>query len=149
MADLSTYIRLDRIGDIEATTKDEALVEMCAMIEGAEAVPDCESFLNALRERERIMSTGIGMGVAVPHTKLNSVSDFVVAIGRSRKGIDFESLDGLPVRVVVLMAGPARKRTAFLHLMASVGAVFNRPSFMERFLEAPTHGDMHRLILEG
>jgi len=148
MVEFSRFIRIERIRDIAAKTKNEALLEMCRMIEDVPEITDRSSFLDAIMERERIMSTGIGMGVAIPHAKIPSVKDFVIAIGRSREGIDFEALDDLPVNIIVLMVGPARKRSEFLNLMAAAGDIFNRPDFMARFLEADTPSDILALMSE-
>ncbi len=66
------------------------------------------------------MSTGIGLGIAIPHAKIPSVRDFVVALGKSPNGIEFSSLDGNPVHFVVMIAGPDRQQERYLQLLARI-----------------------------
>ena len=95
------------------------------------------------------MSTGIGSGIAIPHARTAAVSDFVIVVGRCRDGLDFESLDNLPARIIILMAAPERKRNEFLTLIAKVGAVFVNPDFRRQFLESVSPEDMFRLLVDN
>jgi len=70
-------------------------------------------------EREKIVSTGIGMGVAIPHAKLTSVEDFFIAIGILSKGVQWNALDGGPVRLIFMIGGPDDKQTAYLQILSS------------------------------
>ena len=148
MKDISEILTVDQVCDLKSTRKDEVLVELCGLAATAREVTDPSAFLRAIRLRETIMSTGIGMGLAIPHAKTPAVTDFVMAAGRSRQGIDFDSLDGLPVHIVILMGSSNTQAADFLTLIARVGRIFNRPEFKERFLEAASPADMYRLLAE-
>lgn len=136
------------ITDLVGATKPAVLQELCQLASTAPQVKNYRGFLAAIMNRERLMSTGIGMGVAVPHARTSAVTDMVMAVGRSRAGIDFEALDGLPVNIVILIGGPDRHRDDFLALIAQVGKLFYTSNFMERLLAAPTPCDMLNLITE-
>ncbi|MHC4472961.1 MAG: PTS sugar transporter subunit IIA, partial [Planctomycetota bacterium] len=97
MIDIRGFLSQDRVTDLKSTTKEGAIMELVALCAESPAVEDAEKLQEAIFEREGIMSTGIGLGIAIPHAKIPAVKDFVVAIGRSRHGIDFSSLDQKPV----------------------------------------------------
>ena len=105
---------------LEADNKDEALRELAAVVAGAPEVNDGAGLLEAILEREQIMSTGIGLGIAIPHAKIPSVSDFVVGFGKVRGGLDFNSLDGKPVHFIVMIAGPHDQQERYLQLLARI-----------------------------
>jgi mannitol/fructose-specific phosphotransferase system IIA component (Ntr-type) len=148
MKEIRDILTVERVCDVQALTKDEVLAELCALVSTAPEVTDPSAFLHAIRARETAMSTGIGMGVAIPHAKIPSVTDFVMAVGRSRQGIEFDSLDGLPVHIVILMGSSDTQASDFLKLIARIGGLFNSPEFKERFLEAASPAEMYRLLAE-
>ena len=84
------------IPDLKAKDKKEVLEELAEAIVSHDPSVDRESLVKVLLERERLGSTGIGDGVAIPHGKFNGVSQPIISFGRSRKGLDFESVDGQP-----------------------------------------------------
>jgi mannitol/fructose-specific phosphotransferase system IIA component (Ntr-type) len=148
MRDISEILSVERIRDISATTKDDVLIELCDLAATASQITDPDGFLRAIRARERAMSTGIGMGVAIPHAKIPSVQDFIVAVGRSIPGVDFDSLDGLPVHVIILVGASDHQSLDFLKLIGKIGAIFNREGFISRFLAAEGPEEMLRLLIE-
>lgn len=117
---LDKHLAAERVIDLSATTKDEALAELVACVGGAPAVTDEAALLTAVREREKLLSTGIGLGIAIPHARIDSVSDFVVAVGRRSTGIEFGSIDGKPVSIVVLIVGPKDAQKPYLELLAQL-----------------------------
>jgi mannitol/fructose-specific phosphotransferase system IIA component (Ntr-type) len=147
MLKFSKYFMTEQIADIASTSKDIAIAGVWKTVSGNPAVAEPERFLDAIMARELIMSTGIGSGIAIPHAKTSAVTDFVIAVGRIREGMDFESLDGLPVQIIILMGAPERKRTDFLSLIARIGSVFNTPGFKEDFLDADSPEAMKALLV--
>ena len=148
MKNISEIITVNKIRDLSAKTKDEVLVELCNMVTETPEVTDRKKFLKAIRDREMVMSTGIGMGIAIPHAITSSVKDFVIAFGRSRKGVDFESLDGMPAHIFILVGAPERRREEFLKLLAKIGKILNNPVFKKRFLDAEFPEENLQMILE-
>jgi len=120
MIDIRSYLSPDRVCDLTSTTKDGAILELVSLAARSPAIEDAEKLQEAIFEREGIMSTGIGLGIAIPHAKIPSVKDFVVALGRAPKGIDFNALDQKPVRIVVVIAGPSREQQRYLEILAGV-----------------------------
>src|SRR5262245_2377375 len=89
--------------DLKSTTKREAIEELCSLLQVTNRIKDATVVTAALMEREKLGSTGIGQGVAIPHGKSTDVTQLVGALGISRKGVEFESLDGEPVHVIFLL----------------------------------------------
>jgi mannitol/fructose-specific phosphotransferase system IIA component (Ntr-type) len=117
---LENVIAPEHVVVLEADNKNDALRELARVVATAPEVGDGDALLEALVERERIMSTGIGLGIAIPHAKIPSVKDFVVGFGKARSGLDFNSLDGKPVEFVVLIAGPNNQQERYLQLLARI-----------------------------
>lgn len=134
--DLAALIDPSRIVDLEATDKDGALNELVDVLGAAPEIGDKEELRQAIFERERVLSTGIGIGVAVPHVRLASVSDFVIAIGRSTRGVDFEALDDAPAHIVVMIAVPERHSRHYLTLLAQLVSRLKDKGFQKRVLSA-------------
>ena len=117
---LENIIPPERVTLLASIEKDGALRELAETIADAAEVQDADRLLEAIFEREKIMSTGIGLGIAIPHAKIPSVTEFVVALGKSAKGIEFNSLDGKPVHFVVMIAGPDNQQERYLQLLARI-----------------------------
>src|SRR5262245_17470709 len=142
MIPLAEFLDPCRTVDLRASGKREALVEICRVLAGCASVADPAALAAAVLEREEVMSTGIGLGIAVPHAKIPSVREFALALGRSKAGIDFQSLDGRPVHLVVLIAGPEGRQGRYLQLLAALTLRLKEEEVRRRLLEAPTAKDM-------
>jgi mannitol/fructose-specific phosphotransferase system IIA component (Ntr-type) len=136
MIRLANLIAPERIVDLKATTKNEALRELIAVIETAQEVTNGNAFEESVLEREKILSTGIGLEFAVPHVSIPSVSNFVMAIGRCKAGIDFDAMDGRPVKIILLIASSEEQRDAFLKVLAKVVHLFKEEAFRKKVLKA-------------
>ena len=143
---IANILSTGRIRDLTATTKEGVLRELCDLAATDPHVTDPADFLHAIEARERAMSTGIGMGVAIPHAKIPSVHDFVMAVGRSHQGVEFDSLDGLPAHIVILMGASDQQSLEFLKLIGRIGAIFNQEGFIDRFLAADGPEEMFDLL---
>lgn len=118
--ELRDHLDPARVLDLTATTKDAALEELVDAAAMCTAVGDRDALLEAVRERENKLSTGIGLGIAVPHARIASMHEFVVVVGRHPAGLEFGSIDGKPVHIVVLIAGPREAKTPYLELLAQL-----------------------------
>jgi mannitol/fructose-specific phosphotransferase system IIA component (Ntr-type) len=135
-----------RVLDLKSRTKDAALMELVQALANAHEVKDGEKLLQAVLERERIVSTGIGLSVAVPHAKIPEVADFVVAYGRSKEGIDFGSIDDRPVHHVVLIVGPPDKQQRYLQFLATVTLKLKQPALRQALEQAPDAAALHKVL---
>ena len=133
---LENIIPASRIALLDAENKDDALKELGAIVARASEVGDADGLLEAIFERERIMSTGIGLGIAIPHAKIPSVTDFVVGFGKVRGGLDFNSLDGKPVHFIVMIAGPHDQQERYLQLLARITLKLKDAAVRRRLSEA-------------
>lgn len=95
-----------------------------------------EEAISALRHREETMSTGVGFGIAIPHASCDAVSEVTACFGRSREGIDFESLDGKPVHFIVLFLVPKDQFQTHLRTLAAIAKFLNDPNVRRELGEA-------------
>jgi nitrogen PTS system EIIA component len=115
---ISKYLNPKLVKQLNVEDRDEALQALVDLLDAEGKLLNKEAFYQAILERERIVSTGIGMGVAVPHAKLSGYSTFFIAIGIHHKGIAWDALDGVPVRLVFMIGGPDDKQTEYLQLLS-------------------------------
>ncbi len=141
-------LRPQKIKDLKAKTKDGILEELAEMVADAPEITSPDTLLNAIKARESIISTGMGMGIAIPHAKISSVTDFIIAVGRSTEGVDFQSLDGLPVHLFILIVASDTQGEDFLKLLGKIGAIFNKSGITKRFLKADNPGQILKLFKE-
>ncbi|MBI3272987.1 MAG: PTS sugar transporter subunit IIA [Planctomycetes bacterium] len=146
MPDAGLVLGVERIIDLKATKKPEALREMVDLLRGSGDVPDLEAFHKAIAERERIFSSGIGLGLAVPHAKAPGAKGFVMCLGRSTRGIPFDALDDLPVQLIVLIAMPDLPREQWLKLLSKIALFLKRKETREQILRASGPGQVYELM---
>jgi nitrogen PTS system EIIA component len=121
MATLADFLSPDHIVWTKAKEKDAALSQILGLLSTSPHVKDRKSLEAAIFEREVMMSTGVGYGVAVPHAKIPAVERFMLALGISEEGIPYASaVDDQPVRLVCMIAGPDSSQTTYLRLLSSV-----------------------------
>ncbi|MFI0435532.1 MAG: PTS sugar transporter subunit IIA [Parachlamydiaceae bacterium] len=120
MMQISHYMSPNLVVYLSTTTRDETLRAMIHQIYQAGKIKEEAPFYQAIIEREKVVSTGIGMGIAIPHAKLSSYDHFFIAIGILQKPVDWDSLDGAPVRLIFMIGGPDRKQTEYLLLLSSL-----------------------------
>lgn len=122
---------------LEATDRDGAIAELAqAAVAGGRSSADVEMIRSSAWAREKLVSSGIGRGVAVPHARIPGLAQPLVAIGRSRRGIDFDSRDGQPARLMVLLVTPLENAELQLRLLASVAQVCQDETTVNRLLGA-------------
>lgn len=146
MINLSDYLSKDRIIDLTSTKKDSVLKEFVYSLSAAKEITDINLFYKAILEREKIMSTGIGSGVAIPHVKIPQVKKTFVALGRKKEGIDFDSLDGKPVYLVILVASSDKNVDELLMILAKISLLFKDAEFKKKIIEAKTARGVFELL---
>lgn len=127
-------------------SKHAALDRLVEAIAATGTVQDTEAFRKAVKEREAVMSTGIGAGVAIPHVRIDAISKASVGVGISHEGIDFNTLDNKPVHIVVLFAMPSGSQKEYLTLLATVMTAMKRPGFRDRLIECTAPDDVAHLL---
>lgn len=118
MINIASYLDKELVLFLDATSKEEVLQALVSKLYEKGKVSNQEAFLEAVIAREKLVSTGIGMGVAIPHAKLPTYHDFFIAIGLLRRGVDWDSLDAAPVRIIFMIGGPDDKQTEYLQILS-------------------------------
>ena len=131
-----------------AKTKAEALDELVhTLIKGGLKL-DSAKVIEVLQQREKLGSTGIGDGLAIPHGKISSLDEIVVAFGRSKKGVDFDSLDGKPVHIFFLLLAPENSVGQHLKALARISKMLKKANFRQKLIETESKSDLYKLIIE-
>jgi PTS system nitrogen regulatory IIA component len=132
--------------DLESKDKDGALVEMANILAATEPSLDSGKLVNVLRERESLQSTGMGEGVAIPHGRIANLNQLMVAFARSRKGVDFDSIDGQPTHLFFVLVVPESSGGQHLKALARISRFLRDETFRESLLEAETREEIVQAI---
>jgi fructose-specific phosphotransferase system IIA component len=128
--------------NLPGTTKNEIINAIIDLAASQDRVLDKEKVREAIFEREKIMSTGVGAGFAIPHAKSDAVSDIVAAFAVTAQPIDYQSLDDQPVRIVFLLVGRENMVGPHIKLLSRISRLMNNEDFRKRLLEAATPADV-------
>ena len=134
--------------DLGASTKEEIIKELVDLAAKSSMVRDKEELLAAVLEREKLVTTGVGYGVAFPHAKTRAIKGIIIAFGRHEVGVDFEAMDKKPVHLMFLIAAPEDAIGAHLNVMARLSYVMKSEKNRERLMRAKTAGEV-MLILDS
>jgi PTS system fructose-specific IIA component/PTS system nitrogen regulatory IIA component len=139
------------VPDLQATTKEAAIRAMVASLCEAGSIPagDEEGIITAILKREELGSTGIGRGVAVPHTKHPSVDRLIATIALSRSGVDFASLDGESVYIMFLLISPPDRPGDHLRGLENISRHLRNDNFCKFLKQSKTHEDVLELLKEA
>ena len=139
------------IPDLKATTKEGVIREMVEGLRGAGYFKGTEpdEIVKAILKRELLGSTGIGRGVAIPHTKHSSVDRLIGTVAISRQGVAFDSLDGEPVHVFVLLTSPQDRPGDHLRALENVSRSLRDDSFVRALRQAPNRDAIWGLLSEA
>jgi PTS system nitrogen regulatory IIA component len=128
------YITLN----LKAKNKREVLEELVDLLVKGGELDNKEEMVKVLWEREKLGSTGIGEGIAIPHGKTKTVKKLVAALGRSINGIDFDTLDGKPAHLFFLLVAPYDSAGPHLKALARISRLFKDEDFREKLMKAPS-----------
>jgi PTS system nitrogen regulatory IIA component len=129
-------------------SKEEVLERVAALLAAAEAGATRERIRDVLTERERLQSTGVGGGVAVPHGSLAEIDRQVAALLICPRPIPFDAVDGLPVRILFALVGPKGAPAQHLKILARVSRLLRPGDFRERLASASDRAEAYRLVCE-
>jgi PTS system nitrogen regulatory IIA component len=133
---------------LAARTKPDVLQELATAVTARHPELDRDRLVQALEDRERLNSTALGDGVAIPHGKLSGIRRVFAAFGRSPSGVDFQSLDGKPTHLFFLLVAPEDSAGAHLKALARISRLLKDPAFRERLLQAPDAAALWATIRE-
>jgi PTS system nitrogen regulatory IIA component len=136
--------------NLRSRTKGELFEEMVALLKRNPTLSDVDAstILKALNEREKTGTTGVGKEVGIPHGKIMGLKTICAAIGVAKRGIEYGSVDGLPVRFVVAVVAPPEQSQDYLRILAKIARLLSDPSFTESLITAKSPDDIYDRIEE-
>ena len=141
------HIERVRVG-IESSSKDAALLAVASLLTMPEDAANVESVYEVLVERERLASTGVGSGVAIPHGRCDDFDELRAAVAVCPGGVDFEAVDGLPVQIIVAIIGPRSMPQKHLAALAGVSRVLRDESKRAELIAASDDAHAYRALAE-
>jgi PTS system nitrogen regulatory IIA component len=136
------------VAALEGRKKDDVIEELAEVVSKHHPEIDHWKLVGALQDRERLNSTALGEGVAIPHGRLTGVKRVVAAFGRSPQGVDFNSLDGKPTHLFFLLVAPEDSAGAHLKALARISRLLKDDSFRSRLMQADDAASLYRIIRE-
>lgn len=135
--------------NFEATNKEEAIDKFINSLDRTGTIKEPNALKDALLEREKLGTTGIGNGIAMPHARSSAIKDLTVAFFRSEKGIDFKSMDSEPVHLVFLLLAPVTAGGPYLKLLAKISRLLRSDDFRKALIEAKDVASVLQIIQDN
>lgn len=136
------------IADLKGESKEDVIIELINLFKDDPRVENLEKVKSAVLDREKIMSTGVGKGFAIPHGKTNAVKEIIAAFGIIKDGIDYNSLDGQPVNLIFMLVGKDNLISTHIKLLSRISRLMNKDDFRNRLLEAVSSDEIIKLFTE-
>lgn len=143
----SLYLNKKAVLILDVSTRDEVIDQMIERAEAHGHLSDKESFHQGILNREQVVSTGIGMGVALPHAKNPTIDHFFIVVAVLKKGVDWKALDGAPVRIVFMIGGPDDKQTEYLRVLSSITEVIKDEELRKKMISAQNPDSIMTLLI--
>ena len=134
--------------NLKSSTKIQALEELLTVLEKKNLIKNKEPILTRIIDRERLDSTAIGHGVALPHARVNTGGDMTVVVGRSQKGIEFDAIDNKKVHIIILVVWNPSIPGLFNHLFAGLAQFLSEEEFRKRLFNAANRADLYKILSE-
>jgi mannitol/fructose-specific phosphotransferase system IIA component (Ntr-type) len=146
---LTRYIRPECfLHDVAAKTREEALQRIVHEAAAKGLIKDEAEVFGKLLERESIQTTAVGNGIAIPHCFTDEISDLVIIVARAPGGLEFDSFDGKPIRVVFLLMGNRQEHSLHLKALARIARLVKSTEFIDKIVSAGSVQDMVRAFDE-
>ncbi len=148
---MKVYELLDEkfiLTDFKSDDKEYVINELIDLYKEDDKVNDIEKVRTAILDREKIMSTGVGKGFAIPHGKTNAVNDVIAAFGKTKHDIDYDALDGKPVHLVFLLVGRDDMVSKHIKLLSRISRLMNKDEFRERLINSNSKEEIINIFKE-
>ena len=136
------------IADLKGDSKEDVINELIDLFKGDDRLTDIEKVRESVLEREKIMSTGVGKGFAIPHGKTNYVKEILAAFGKTKRPIDYQALDGQPVHLVFLLIGKDNLVSTHIKLLSRISRMMNKEDFRNKLLDADSNDAIVEIFKE-
>ena len=143
---ISNLVNETRIIDIQSNDKKGALKELLEIICKDDLIADAKTFSKEIFKREKLMSTGIGYGIAIPHARHKTVKDFIIAIGRKREGLEYESIDDKPVKLIFMIGASDTQDKDYIKVLSRLILRLKNQEFVDKMLSVENPLDIYELI---
>lgn len=134
--------------DLEVDSKNDCITQMVNLLKNDDRILDIDVVLNTVLEREKIMSTGVGNGFAIPHGKTDAVNTIIAAFVRLKNPIDFEAFDGEPVKLAFLLLGKENMVGPHIRLLSRISRMMNKEDFRQSLLDAQSSEEIYKMFVE-
>ena len=131
---------------LDSSEKMSAITELVELLDANELLSDKQLILDAVITREKTRSTGIGSGIAIPHGKCKAVTELIMAVGIAAEPIDFESIDGKPVKIIMLLVSPADQTGPHIQALAKISRLMLNEDFRQELENTKTSQETYELI---
>lgn len=146
---LKHFLKPEYLNDnLQAKSKTEALAELSQLIVQGPLKLDQSEIYDVLLQREKLGSTGIGDGVAIPHGKITGLKELIIAFGRSKNGVAFNSIDGRLVHLFFLLLAPENSTGQHLKILAKISKMTKVGNFRRKLMEAKSCEELYKIITE-
>lgn len=132
--------------ELSHQTKNGAIQEMVELASQSGKIANTDKLVKAILDRERIQTTGIGSGMAIPHATTEGIRGLVLAMGISRDGVEYDSLDNKPVHLIFLLAGEPRLQTSFLSILSKISRFFRKEEFRDEVCQVKSASEILSMI---
>jgi fructose-specific phosphotransferase system IIA component len=140
-------LRVEKIiSSLQGTTKTEVINELIDLFKDDERVNEIEEMRSSVHGREKIMSTGVGKGFAIPHAKTDSVNEIIAAFGKLDQPIEFQALDEQPVNIIFLLVGKENMVGPHIKLLSRISRMMNKDEFRESLADAKSPEEIYSLF---
>ena len=143
---ISNLVNETRIIDIHSNDKKGALNELLEIICKDDLITDPKTFSKEIFKREKLMSTGIGYGIAIPHARHRSVKDFVMAIGRRKEGLEYGSIDDKPVKLIFMIGASDTQDKDYIKVLSRLVLRLKNQEFVDKMLSVEDPLDIYEII---
>ena len=144
---ISDYLDSRLISFLKEDTRDATIDSLIELLNEKGYLEDKQVFRDAILYREGLVSTGIGMGIAIPHAKMKNIHRFFIAVGiQQQKGIDWNALDKAPVRIVFMIGGPDDKQSEYLQILSMLTSAIKDENLRKKLLKATSVQEVFELF---
>jgi mannitol/fructose-specific phosphotransferase system IIA component (Ntr-type) len=133
---------------LEGKDKNSIITELVDLLEQRKMLNNKESVLNTILNREQMLSSGIGSGVAIPHGKCRDLNKFVMAMGLAREPVEFDSIDGKPVQIIIMLVSPSDKTGLHIQALGRIGRMLHDDKFKAKIEAAETAEQLYEFVSE-
>lgn len=133
---------------LESTSKNDIIDELVDLLCEAHKARDKKNLLHCILEREELMSTGVGDGVAIPHAKAEGIEELTAAFGITGQGIDFQSIDDKPVHLVFLLVGPLNQPGPHLKALSRISRLIHKEEFRKQLMASKNSKEIMQLFMD-